>query len=212
MSPDEKNKLSHEAILKELHKADDLVETHSGLIIAISGAALGFAATHLEQSNIIYFVASFGILVAIEWILKIIRHQQIFMAALGQLREVENSNKLDLAVKTARPEPYKYLPNGFNILLGFAILLIIMWVVLCIGIQYNWFNQKSISASQVVEKVSKELPTLSNVQNCSWILSSMEWDKKKRVYDIVAECSTQPVIWLLTYDISDDRVIKSQRK
>lgn len=208
MTPEDKNKLSHEAILKELHKADDLVEMHSGLIIAISGAAFGFAATHLEQIHVVSFTAVFGILVAIEWILKIIRHRQIFMAALNNLRDVENN----LDIKTARPNPYKYLPNGFTTLLGFAILLIIMWGIIWIGTSNGWFNQKSMSASQVVEEVSRELPTLSNLQNCKWIITSMVWDEKKRTYDLIAECSTQPATWLLTYDTSDGRVIKAQRK
>jgi hypothetical protein len=72
---------AHEALLKEMHKADDLAETHSTLVVTISGAAFAFAATQLQNSYIVMAVAFFGLLVALEWLFKIHRHQQIFSAA-----------------------------------------------------------------------------------------------------------------------------------
>lgn len=212
MTLEEQYKFAHEPTLKELHKADDLVEAHSGLIIAISGAALGFAATHLEKPHVIYFTAAFGIFVAIEWILKILRHQQIFLAALNTLRTIENNLALPINIKIVRPDPCRLLPNGFNTLLFFASLLIIMWGVLLVGTSNDWFYKKSMTASQVIEEVSKELPTLSSLQNCRWTFASMVWDEKTRTYDLVAECTTQPATWILTYDTSDGRVIKSHKK
>ena len=209
MSPEEQNKFAHEALMKELHKADDLVETHSQLVIAISSAALGFAATQFEKNNVVYFVAFFGVFIAIEWILKIRRHRQIFNDALSELRKVEDD--LGLPHKTARKKPEKGISSGFDTLLLFASVLIIMWLSLGFGAYDGWFNKKPMSASQVVEEALKELPTLTNQQNCKWAILSMNWDVKTHTYNLVVECTPQSLTWLLTYDTSG-RVITSERK
>jgi hypothetical protein len=78
MNDDEKNTLSHEALLRELLHIDNLVEKHSQLVIVISGAVFGFAATRLDNHAVVYLAAAFGIATALEWILKIRRHYKIF--------------------------------------------------------------------------------------------------------------------------------------
>jgi hypothetical protein len=45
MSISDEDKIAHDALLRELHNIDGIVEKHAELIIATSGALIAFAAT-----------------------------------------------------------------------------------------------------------------------------------------------------------------------
>jgi len=77
-------KVEHDALLKEMHKADDLVEKHSELIITITGAAFAFAATQLNNPHVVYMALIFGLLVSIEWFRQNIEAQTNIFSRSGK--------------------------------------------------------------------------------------------------------------------------------
>jgi hypothetical protein len=205
MSEDEKNKLSYDAILRELHHLDNLVEKHSELVIAISGAAFAFAATQLHNAHVVYLAAVFGIAAAVEWILKTIRHRQIFLEAHKKLTEIEQ--RIGLNVKAARSFS-RFMPNGFTILLLFAALLIPLWGFLCYAVGSGFLNPMLTSAGQVVEAVTKDLPTVTGIRPAKWTFTSMAWDAASQSYDLVIDSDSPASTWLVTYDTLNRRIVK----
>jgi len=213
MTDDEKRKLAHEALLKEMHKADDLVEKHSQLVIAITGAAFGFAATQLDKPRVVYFVVVLGVIVAFEWICKIVRHRQIFIAARNQLIEVENA--LELPFQTVRPlgkERLLFSFNGFTILLWFAFALILTWGGLFSAVKTGWFNTTPMSASQVIESVSKELPAITGVKSATWNVLSLQWNNTARSYELVLDSGSPSGKWDITYSTSERRLTRAEKQ
>ena len=65
------DEFQHEALLKELHQADNLLVSHSNLSVTITGAAIAFVATQLQNRSLIYGVAFCGVVFAVEWLVMI---------------------------------------------------------------------------------------------------------------------------------------------
>lgn len=201
----DEEKLAYDALLKEMHKADDLVEQHSGLVIAITGAAFGFAATQLENPPVVYFASVFGIVTAAEWIFKISRHKDIFNSAHSRLTNLLQPPHIN----TVRPIGRV---NGFTILIWFASFLILMWIGLSASVYAGLILGKSVSASEVIEKTSKELSTLTGITGSKWNVISMKWDDQDHSYDmVVAADSSKSEQWNVSYETLHGRIIKYEK-
>jgi hypothetical protein len=203
----EKLEFAHEALLKEMHKADDLAETHSTLVVTISGAAFAFAVTQLENTTVVISVAVFGILVALEWLLKIIRHNQIFVAARNKLVAVEGQ----LRITTARP-PATYI-SGFNILRLLASLFLAGWVLVIIAVSFDLLNLKQPAADQVFNRVTKEVSAVAHVEPGKWTLLSMIWNNEDHTYKLIlSPIERASEKWEVVYDVNKGRLMSCQKE
>ena len=190
-----------ETVLKEMHKADDLVETHSQLVITVSGAAFGFAATRLDQPLVVYFVSFFGLLVAIEWLLKIRRHRQISSAARTRWSAMDAA----LKIETVRPIGS---PNGFDILRVAALVLIIMWAVTVASVFLHVVPEKEVEADQAYAQVVQALSPIAGAPG-SWRLISLDYDAATHTDKLVLERDAATKgIWRVTFDTTRDRVVR----
>jgi hypothetical protein len=197
----EKKEFVHEALVKEMHKADDLAETHSVLVVTISGAAFAFAATQLEIPKVVYFVTAFGLLVAIEWFLKLKRHDEIFSTARDRLVKIEK----DLDITTARPTAS--LMSGFTILKWLAGVFIVGWILIAFTVASGWLPERSTSASDVFEKVAGEMPKLTNMIGTKWNLISLTWDEQTNLYSLELSPEGKPADkWVVMYDATHRRI------
>lgn len=203
----EEMKIAHEALLKEMHKADDLVEKHSDLVITLTGAAFGFAATQLRNPHIVYLASAFGFIVAVEWLLKTARHKQIFMAARSRLAAVE----ANLGIDTARPVAKL---NGFIILQFFAYIVAFGWIVLSLAVSAGWIpGLPTASASASFERVSEEMPSLTHAPGSRWNLMSMVWHEQNHTYDLTLSIEGKPEIgWAVVYDTDRARIIDLKKQ
>jgi len=200
-------KVEHDALLKEMHKADDLVEKHSELIITITGAAFAFAATQLNNPHVVYMALIFGLLVSIEWFAKISRHKQIFLAAREKLAVLETT----IGINTARPISRI---NGFSVLQAFAVLMAAGWIGLGVSVWNGWLTKKgNLSASSAFEKVSEEMPKLANNPSSKWELQSMNWREQDRTYEILMFTQGKPQeTWNIIFDIENARITKWKKQ
>jgi hypothetical protein len=205
MALDEAQKFAHETLMAELHKADDLVETHSGLVIGISGAAMGFTATQLQKPRVVTVVAIFGVLVVIEWLFKIARHRQIFRSARARLVALDAA----LGIDTVRPIGRI---NGFNILLGLAIAFLVLWVGLGLGVNLNWFDGSARSAGEAITKVSGEMPDVARSPGSRWRATTLRWDDASQSYEMVLVPDGSAEKWTVTYDAARGRITHSARQ
>src|SRR5690348_5763024 len=187
MTNDEKNKLAHEALYRELHQIDDLVEKHAQLVLAISAALFVFAGAHLHSPIIIWFAATFGVVSAGEWILKIVRHRRIFRVAHENLAKVE----LSIGIKTLRPlrKPYRNLfsLDGFTILLWLATILILFWLLLAVLVTLDSLEMPPHNhpshLSKIVEQVEDSLPKLSEGSSQFWQLQQIRYKAQLQSYE-----------------------------
>jgi len=127
---DPRDRIAYETALKEFHNIDNLVETHSRIILIISAALFAFVSSKTDDAALVVFVALFGILICIIWMLKVIRHRRIFREAHGKLKRLEKKMGID-AVR-ALPGKGKRLwsIDGFTLLIWLAMLIVIFWVSL----------------------------------------------------------------------------------
>jgi hypothetical protein len=131
--------------------------------------------------------------------------------AHGKLEDVEV--QLGLNVKAARSlEKGTFSLNGFTILLWFAGLLILFWLFLGFGVGLGLFAETHSSASQVVEAVTKELPTVTGISPVKWTFTSMSWDDASQSYALIVDSDNPATTWLVTYDTRNRRIAKSTLK
>jgi hypothetical protein len=193
-----------------MHKADDLAEQHSTLVVTISGAAFAFAATQLQNPPVAFVVCAFGILVAAEWFLKINRHNEIFQSARDRLVKIEND---EMKIDTARP-PSKI--NGFKILKYLSGVFFLGWILFALWVGLAWYFAKPASpptpppppsAAEVFVRATKEMPSLTHITNTEWNLSSMKWNDQSDSYDLVLFPTVQPSRkFAVTYSIPLGRI------
>jgi heme exporter protein D len=130
MKTEEKQKLAHETLLKEIHNIDEIAESHSRIIIIISSALIVYAVS--QQPGTSNIIAVLGILIAIEWILKIVRHRKVFRTCHDKLSKLEK----EIGIDAIRPlkKPYKnfFSLDGYTLLIWFAIVLITFWVLVIV--------------------------------------------------------------------------------
>jgi hypothetical protein len=91
-------------------------------------------------------------------------------------------------------------------------MLIPMWLALCYAVHQDLFSQSTISASQIVEEVTNELPGLARVSGSKWTVTSLNWDERQGTYQLIAESASSSEIWEVTFDPTDHRVTKAARK
>lgn len=194
----EEQKIQHETLTSTLQHFDSLVEQHSGIILIISAALLGFASSHLDSPIVVYLVSGFGIVAAVEWLLKITRHKQIFSDAHNKLVKLEDA----LLFKTARPLK-KF--NGFTILQWFSGVFICLWIAL---IAFEHFGtQTRSSTSQTLEDVLGQLSATSAMPNSKWDVLSLNWDPSSSSYEMVVELHGTSDERLVRYDAIGKRLI-----
>ncbi len=130
MEESEKQKLAHDSLLKEIHNIDRITEMHSQIVLAITAALIAFASYRLNSPPAVYIVSFLGFFISIEWILKIIRHRQIFRTCHDKLTELQSN----LGIDALRPLPHSHKKllslDGFTILIWLAILFLLFWIVL----------------------------------------------------------------------------------
>lgn len=128
MEESEKQKLAHDSLLKEIHNIDHITEMHTQIVILISGALIAFVSSHLSSATVVYAVSMFGILISIEWILKVVRHRRIFRTSYDKLTELQRN--LGINALRPLPQPHKKLfsLDGFTILIWLAILFLLFWI------------------------------------------------------------------------------------
>jgi len=131
---DRRDEIAHETALKELHNVDGLVETHSRMILVISAALLAFSLSTVTNREMVPYIAIFGILIALEWILKIVRHRDIFLHCLERIRTIETK----IGIDAIRPPPKERIISfdGFTLLLVLAGIILIFWSTL-VGLHYT---------------------------------------------------------------------------
>lgn len=95
MEKSEKQKLAHDSLLKEIHNIDHITEMHTQIVILISGALIAFASSHLNSPTVVYVLSVFGVLISIEWILKVVRHRHIFRTSYDKLTELQRNLDID---------------------------------------------------------------------------------------------------------------------
>lgn len=129
MERSEKQKLAHDSLLSEIHNIDNITEQHTQTVVAITAALIAFV-TQLKSPTAVYIVSIFGILLAIEFILKVIRHRRIFRTSYDKLTKLQ----FDLGIDALRPlpKPHKILfsLDGFTILIWLALLFLFFWIAL----------------------------------------------------------------------------------
>jgi len=129
MNEDDKQKIAHDSLLREMHNIDDITEKHSQIVLAISAALIVFASTNLYCKKAIQLISFFGISIGIIWILKTIRHRMIFRECHEKLSILGCVLRIN-AIRTAPKKPYKHVFSfdGFTLLLWYAAFLIIFWI------------------------------------------------------------------------------------
>lgn len=135
MDADEKTKIAHETLLREIHNIDDITEKHAQIVIAISAALVAFTSTHWPSPKVVYLIAVFGIFICLEWIFKITRHRNIFRSCHDKLTELEKNIGIDALRPLKKPHRKLFSRDGFTILLWFAIVLILFWVLVSLGVR-----------------------------------------------------------------------------
>lgn len=102
---DKKDEIAHETLLKELHNVDQLVETHSQIVLAILAALIAFVSSQFANGPLVYFISVFGILISLEWLLKVIRHRMMFRKSHDKLTDLQDR----LGIDALRPltKPYR---------------------------------------------------------------------------------------------------------
>ena len=130
MEESKKQELAHDSLLKEIHNIDHITEMHSQIVLAITAALIVFVSYQLDSPPAVYVVSLLGFFISIEWILKIIRHRQIFRTCHDKLTELQS----DLGIDALRPLPHPHKRllslDGFTILIWLAILFLLFWIVL----------------------------------------------------------------------------------
>jgi H+/gluconate symporter-like permease len=137
-----KVKLAHDSLLKEIHNIDHITEMHAQIVIAIQAALIAFVSSKLESPEVICIGSFLGILICIEWILKVVRHRHIFRESHDKLEDLEISIGIE-GLRPVKKKPYKKLFSfdGFTILIWFAMVLIVFWIV--IGLLFEEPSQTS---------------------------------------------------------------------
>jgi len=133
----EKQKLAHDSLLKEIHNIDHITEMHTQIVILISGALIAFASSHLNSPTVVYVLSVFGVLISIEWILKVVRHRHIFRTSYDKLTEPQRN--LDIDALRPLPQPHKKLfsLDGFIILIWLAIFFLLFWIGLPLLVRFG---------------------------------------------------------------------------
>ena len=126
MTQDEKDKLAHETLLREIHNIDNIAEMHARTVILIIVALFAFV-SQIHSAVGIYIAASVGMAVSFEMLLKVWRHRTIFRTCHDKLTQLEGNIEID-AIRPL-PKPHRKLCSfdGFTILIWLAIFFIVVW-------------------------------------------------------------------------------------
>jgi hypothetical protein len=100
------------------------------IALAIMAALIIFTSYQLKSPPAVYMVSFVAFFISIVWILKIIRHRQIFRTCHDKLTKLESNLGID-ALRPL-PHPHKKLLSldGFTLLIWLAILFMLFWVAL----------------------------------------------------------------------------------
>ncbi len=125
----EKVKIAHDAYLRELHNIDTIVEMHSGIVLALSAGLLAFVASNTQNFVLVVITSTFGLLISVEWLCKLHRHQEIFDHCFKRVKETQDM----IAIDALRPDA-KYC-NGFQMLFILCAAIFGLWIsLLSVGI------------------------------------------------------------------------------
>jgi uncharacterized membrane protein HdeD (DUF308 family) len=128
MDKSDKQKLAHDSLLKEILNIDEIAEKHSDIIIGISGILIGILATQSPSPEEALMISVFGILLSIEWILKLIRHRLIFRTSYDKLVNLQKDIGIDALRPLPKPHRMLFSFDGFTILIWLGIAFLLFWV------------------------------------------------------------------------------------
>jgi len=134
----EKDQMQHEALYEEIHKVDDLLETHANIMIVLISGLLAFTFT-LKSTVAVNSVSLVGFLVSLEFYLHTYRLRHIAMSASDRLKVIEER----IGINTTRPGTYLWrlrVPSGSTLLCGISLLFVALWLTLLV-----LFNTGTIS-------------------------------------------------------------------
>ena len=128
MTQDERDKIAHESLLREMQHADNEAETHARTVILIIVGLLAFVSHFAfvsENRSVLatYIASSVGIVVSLELLLKLWRQRAIVRDCHNKLTRVEKR----IGIKAIRQFPVegKLAFEGFSITICLAILFIL---------------------------------------------------------------------------------------
>ena len=126
----EEQKLAHDTLLKEIHNIDHITEMHSQIVLAIMAALIIFGSYQLKSPPAVYLISFVGVFISIEWILKLIRHREIFRTCHDKLTKLEKNLGIDALRPLPHPHKKLFSLDGFTLLIWLAILFMLFWVTL----------------------------------------------------------------------------------
>ena len=128
MTQDEKDKLAHESLLREIQHVDNEAETHARTVILIIVGLLAFVshfAFVAESRSVLatYIASGVGIVVSLELLLKLWRERTIVRDCHEELAKVEER----IEIQAIRQFPTKGILafEGFSITICLSILFIL---------------------------------------------------------------------------------------
>jgi len=138
MEASEKQKLAHDSLLREIHNIDRITEMHAQIVIFISAALIAFVSSQLRSPKVVYVGSILGILICIEWILKVVRHRYIFRTSYDKLIELQRNLGIDALRPLPQPHKKLFSLDGFTILIWLAILFLLFWVAIALLVGFGW--------------------------------------------------------------------------
>jgi len=137
MEASEKKKLAHDSLLREIHNIDRITEMHAQIVIFISAALIAFVSSQLKSPKVVYLGSITGILICIEWILKVIRHRRIFRTSYDKLTELQQNLGIDALRPLPKPHKNLFSLDGFTILIWLAILFLLFWIAIALVVGFG---------------------------------------------------------------------------
>jgi len=124
----DKDKITYETLLKEIHLIDNLLETHANIMIVLISGMLFFI-FKIESKIAMNILSVLGIVVSFEFFCHIYRLKDIAEKATERLVKLEKK----IGIDTRRKPTMLWkiiIPEGSTLILYISIIFMILWLAL----------------------------------------------------------------------------------
>jgi len=133
----EQDKIAHQALYKEIHLVDNLLETHANIMIVLISGMLFFIfrGEYIQSKMVMSILSALGLAVSLEFCLHTYRFKHIGICAEIRLKRIEERMGIDTERKPTIlvVSGYKIeIPRGSTLLLGISIVFTLIWLAILI--------------------------------------------------------------------------------
>jgi len=133
-SPTIEDKIAHEALYKERHLVDNLLETHANImIVLLSGLLYALFRLGPLLNAAMYVISFLGLAVSIEFFCHTYRFRQIGKRAEERLKKIEERMRIDTTRKPSMLWIFR-VPPGSALLLGISLVFMGLWLLILVGV------------------------------------------------------------------------------